>query len=119
MTGGYPGSDSDWGEVLKESRRILARETDARGRAFELVHIPSATEPRNTSEELFTGYANYYVANGAVFTPQFGDVRADKLAVARLKALFPGREIVGLEVDRIYECGGGIHCVTQQQPGVG
>lgn len=69
MTGGYPGSNSDWGEALEESRQILARETDARGRAFKLAHIPSATEPRNTSEELFTSYANYYVANGAVFTP--------------------------------------------------
>lgn len=118
MTGGYPDSNSDWGEVLKESRQILAGEIDARGRAFEIVDIPSATEPKNTSEELFTGYANFYVANGAVFTPQFGDGTADKLALARLETLFPGREVVGLKVDRIYECGGGIHCVTQQQPRV-
>ncbi|MEM0955111.1 MAG: agmatine deiminase family protein [Pseudomonadota bacterium] len=116
MTGGFPGDDSIWGEALEESRKILASETDARGRPFTLVDIPSATEPRNTDESLFTSYANYYVANGAVFTPRFHDKRADAVAMEGLAKLYPGRKIVALEVDRIYESGGGIHCVTQQQP---
>ena len=51
-----------------------------------------------------------------VYTPQFGDRKADALAVERLGQLFPQRRIVTLEVDRIYENGGGIHCVTQQEP---
>ncbi|MEM1144691.1 MAG: agmatine deiminase family protein [Pseudomonadota bacterium] len=119
MTGGYPGDKSEWGEVLLQSKRILTRESDARGRPFTLVDIPSATQPVNTSPDLFTGYANFYVANGAVFTPLFGDRRADALAVERLTELYPGRRVVGLEVDRIYENGGGIHCVTQQQPSTG
>ncbi|MEM9254780.1 MAG: agmatine deiminase family protein [Pseudomonadota bacterium] len=118
MTGGYPDDDSDWGLALKESRRILAGETDARGRPFDLVDVPSATNPANGSEELFTGYANFYTANGAVFTPLFGDRVADESAVKKLADLFPDREVVALEVDRLYENGGGIHCVTQQQPAV-
>ncbi|MEM9622042.1 MAG: agmatine deiminase family protein, partial [Pseudomonadota bacterium] len=116
LTSGYPDDSTIWGSVMRESREILQRETDARGRSFQLVDIPSAMHPRNTHEDLFTGYANYYVANGAVFTPTFGDAPADRLAQTRLAKLFPGREVVSLEVDRIYECGGGIHCVTQQQP---
>ena len=116
MTSSYPGDDSEWGVAFEESRRILATETDARGRPFTLVDIPSSTEPRNTSERLFTSYANYYVGNGAVFTPKFHDKRADADAVEGLSKLYPGRKVVALEVDRIYENGGGIHCVTQQQP---
>ncbi|MEM7294703.1 MAG: agmatine deiminase family protein [Pseudomonadota bacterium] len=116
MTGGYPDDDSDWGLALTEAREILARETDARGRRFEQVDIPSATDPANDSEYLFTGYANFYIANSAIFTPEFGDKRADKVAMERLAALFPERDIVPLSVDLIYENGGGIHCVTQQQP---
>ena len=73
---------------------------------------------RSTHSEFFTGYANYYVGNGAVFTPSFGDGKADERAVETLARLFPGRRIVALEVDRIYENGGGIHCVTQQEPAV-
>ncbi|MEM8493237.1 MAG: agmatine deiminase family protein [Pseudomonadota bacterium] len=118
MTSGFPGDVSDWGATLDEGRAILARETDARGRSFELVDIPGATDASSSSDELFTGYANYYVANGAVFTPRFGDRKADARALELLGALFPDREVVPLELDRIYECGGGIHCVTQQQPAV-
>jgi agmatine deiminase len=30
--------------------------------------------------------------------------------------LYPGREVVLVEARPIFECGGGIHCITQQQP---
>ncbi len=116
MTSGYPGDTSVWGQALDESKAILSKAKDAKGRRFEIVEVPSATEPRSSHPELFTSYANYYVGNGAVYTPQFGDKAADKNAVEALGRLFPGREVVALEVDRLYENGGGIHCVTQQEP---
>ncbi len=116
MTSGYPDDDSDWGLALAASRAILARETDARGRNFTLLDIPCATEPANEDRELFTSYANFYLANGAVFTPRFGDMRADALAQRLLGELFPQRRVVSLSVDPIYTAGGGLHCVTQQQP---
>jgi agmatine deiminase len=116
LTSGYPGDTSAWGAALEESNAILSKTTDARGRSFETVDIPSAVEVRSTRPDFFTGYANYYVGNGAVYTPSFGDAGADARAVDTLGRLFPGRRIVSLEVDRIYENGGGIHCVTQQQP---
>ena len=71
---------------------------------------------RSTRDDFFSGYANYYVGNGAVYTPQFGDAKTDSHALETLTRLFPGRTVVSLDVDRIYENGGGIHCVTQQQP---
>lgn len=116
MTSGYPGDRSIWGQVLDESKAILAKTQDARGRSFEIVEIPHAVSPRSSHPELFTSYANYYVGNGAVYTPQFGDKSADAKAVEGLAKLYPEREIVPLKVDRIYENGGGIHCVTQQEP---
>ena len=118
LTGGIPGDTSDWGLVMEETRAILAKETDAKGRSFTLVDIPSALEPRSTHPEFFTGYANFYVGNGAVYTPAFGDRPADAHAQETLARLFPERKLVALEVDRIYENGGGIHCVTQQEPAV-
>ena len=71
---------------------------------------------RSEDPDFFTSYANFYVGNGAIYSPHFGDDRADARAEATLAALFPGREVVMLDVDRIYENGGGIHCVTQQEP---
>jgi agmatine deiminase len=116
MTGGYPGDSSEWGLAHAESKEILRKSVDARGRSFEIVEIPSAVEHRSNREDFFTGYANYYVGNGAVYTPEFGDRAADARAVANFRRLFPERRVVSLEVDRIYENGGGIHCVTQQEP---
>jgi len=116
IVGGYPGDKSEWGRASTEARKILSKATDARGRSFQIAEIPSAVDVRSKREHFFSGYANYYVGNGAVYTPQFGDTRADAHALATLARLFPERTVVSLDVDRIYENGGGIHCVTQQQP---
>ncbi|TPM37922.1 agmatine deiminase family protein [Mesorhizobium sp. B2-3-4] len=111
-----PGDTSEWGEAQAQALAILAKARDARGRGLEVVSIPAATEVRSTSDDFLTSYANYYVGNGALYTPQFGDSKADALARETLGRLHPERRIVQLDMDRIYENGGGIHCVTQQQP---
>ncbi|PLP56529.1 agmatine deiminase [Mesorhizobium loti] len=112
----WPGDTSEWGRAHKEALAILARAKDAHGRKFEVISIPSSTNARSRSDDFLTSYANYYVGNGALYTPQFGDRKADALAKETLGRLHPERRIVQLDMDRIYENGGGIHCVTQQQP---
>ena len=117
ILGTRPGDKtSEWALARAEAKRILSAATDARSRRFQIVEIPRAEQVRSTREGFFSGYANYYVGNGAVYTPQFGDATTDAHAVATLTRLFPTRTVVSLDVDRIYENGGGIHCVTQQQP---
>ena len=118
VLGGYPGDTSIWGEVYAETKAILTRESDARGRAFQIAEIPHAVEVRSRQPDFFSGYVNFYIGNGAVYTPQFGDTSADRHTQETLAELFPERRIVALNVDRIYENGGGIHCVTQQEPAV-
>ncbi len=110
------GDTSEWGRAHAEALAMLAKSRDARGRGFEIVSIPAAADVRSTSDEFLTSYANYYIGNGALYTPQFGDKKADAFARETLGRLHPDRRIVELDMDRIYENGGGIHCVTQQQP---
>jgi agmatine deiminase len=116
MMDDYRGDSTAWGQVQAESKDILSRTTDAKGRSFEIVEIPIPEKSRSTRPGFFGNYANFYVGNGVVYTPQFGDKPADSRASRSLGKLFPGRKIVALNVDRIYENGGGIHCVTQQEP---
>ncbi|MEO1042427.1 MAG: agmatine deiminase family protein [Pseudomonadota bacterium] len=112
-----PGDTSSvWAQARAEAKAILNATRDAHGRTFDIVEIDSATKPRSDDPELFTSYANYYVGNGAVFTPEFGDDTADRKAFEALGQLYPDRQVISLNVDRIYETGGGIHCVTQQEP---
>ncbi|MDU7770169.1 MAG: agmatine deiminase family protein [Serratia marcescens] len=62
------------------------------------------------------GYINYFVINGAVIAPEFGDPQADRAALTLLTALYPQRKVMQLEIDAIAAGGGGIHCVTSQLP---
>lgn len=60
-------------------------------------------------------YINFYVANGKVLVPNYNDPN-DAVANAIIAGLYPGRTVVGIDVRNLYENGGMVHCVTQQQP---
>ena len=60
-------------------------------------------------------YVNYYVANNRVLVPNYNDPN-DTVANAIIAGLYPGRTVVGIDVRNLYENGGMVHCVTQQQP---
>lgn len=60
-------------------------------------------------------YANFYVANTRVLVPNYNDAN-DAVANQILQQLYPTKTVVGIDVRNLYENGGMIHCVTQQQP---
>ena len=102
-------------DVLMENRRALEGQTDARGRMLDLISIEDAWQC-DAGDRFCTSYINSYIANGAVIMPSYG-LPADDRAKATYQQLFPRREIVSLRIDDIAPGGGGIHCITQQQPG--
>jgi agmatine deiminase len=104
--------------VTKKHLEILKAATDADGRKLEVVVLEAPKTVRKKDEDFAAGYINFYVCNGAVIAPEFGDARADANAKAKLKALFPGRVIEQFNIDGIAAGGGGIHCTTQQEPKV-
>jgi agmatine deiminase len=114
-----PSEHDIWATDEKQQDQILSAATDAQGTAIAVtqIHGPDYNLIRRSRNPNFVGaYANYYVCNGAVISAQFGDVKTDEAAAATLAGLFPDREIVQLDIDAIGAGGGGIHCVTQQQP---
>lgn len=111
-----PEDTTENADAQVEAKNILSRARDARGRAFEIVEIEDALETRSRRADFFSSYANYYVGNGALHSPEFGDARADARARGAFERLCPDRQIIMLNLDRIYENGGGAHCVTQQEP---
>ncbi|MFD8494718.1 agmatine/peptidylarginine deiminase [Amycolatopsis sp. NPDC059657] len=104
--------------VTRRHLEILRGATDARGRALrvETLDGPSVLRAKNAGDDFAAGYINFYVCNGAVIAPEFGDAETDSAAKATLTRLFPGREIVQIPIDAIAAGGGGIHCTTQQEP---
>ena len=104
--------------VTKRHLEILRTATDAKDRNLEVVVLeaPSQIRDKYASDDFAAGYINFYVCNGAVIAPEFGDKQADANAKSTLEQLFPDRDIVQLNIDGLAAGGGGIHCTTQQEP---
>jgi agmatine deiminase len=100
--------------IMAENRRVLESETDARGRRFELM--PIAEAPRSVGPEgICRSYVNFYIANGAVIAPAYG-IAEDEVVAATLRRAYPDRSIVPVPLKDLFRGGGGIHCITQQEP---
>lgn len=108
--------DSRNPEQYHQVRAILDEAEDAAGRTPEVVDLPRPDPIGRRGDDFFASYINYYVANGAVIAPVFGDRAADDRAAGVLREMYPGREVVGVDINHVAEGGGGIHCATQQQP---
>jgi agmatine deiminase len=104
--------------VLSVNLDILRAATDAKGRQLEVLPLPlPKRRDRKDGRRLTLSYVNFYIANGGVVMPSFAD-SADKAAYKTVSAAFPDREVVQVEVSELLVGGGGIHCITQQQPAV-
>lgn len=108
--------DDVWAKDARQQLRILSQSKDARGRRLEVIEMAGPREVRSSARGFLDSYVNFAFANGAVITAQFGDRDRDRECRRTLREAFPGREVVQLDVDRLHRGGGGIHCVTQQEP---
>jgi agmatine deiminase len=102
-------------EILRENRRALELQTDARGRRFEIVPIEEADRSTSVGDRYCRSYVNFYIVNGAVIAPVY-ELPSDERVAATLRRVFPDREVIMLPIGAIAVGGGGFHCVTQQQP---
>ncbi|MDN4474391.1 agmatine deiminase family protein [Demequina sp. SYSU T00192] len=103
--------------VSAQVREVLAAATDADGGPLDLVAIPAPATLRDDEGWVDWSYVNHYVLNGAVVACVFDDPH-DAAALEVLAAAYPGREIVPVDARPIFDRGGGIHCITQQQPAI-
>lgn len=114
-------TDTDaWARDARQQYNVLTAATTATGGPIDVTPLqgPDYNKIRSTNRSFLASYANYYLCNGAVISGQFGDTRADDAARAILARLYPDRIVEQLDIDRLGTGGGGIHCVTQQQPAV-
>jgi agmatine deiminase len=96
--------------VSAEVRRTLGAYPD-----LTLVPVPAPETLRDDEGWVDYSYINHLVINDAVILCAFDDP-GDDLAAAMMRAAYPGREIVLVDARPLFARGGGIHCITQQQP---
>jgi agmatine deiminase len=111
---GHPDHD-----VTRALRAQLENETDAAGRRFEIVDLPAPETLRDHEGFVDWSYVNHLVVNDGIIACGFGEEKADAVARAILEEAYPGRRAVTVDARPIFARGGGIHCITQQQPSLG
>lgn len=108
----------EW-EVPEKDREILFAATDKHWEVYDFVELPLTKNEVSTAYGKKLGYRgsyiNYYITNTVVLVPNYKDSN-DAVANALIQKLYPTRKIVWIDVRNLYENGGMIHCVTQQQP---
>jgi agmatine deiminase len=101
--------------VTWQLRHELESVTDAAGLHLELIDLPAPATLRDDEGFVDWNYANHLVVNGGVIACGYGEPESDDRA-ARILAEAYGREVVTIDARPILARGGGIHCITQQQP---
>ena len=101
---------------FRDNLARLREARDAAGRELQVIEVeqPSARAGPD-GRRLTTSYLNFYLANGAVVLPMFGDPM-DNAAHDAISAAFADRHAIQIDVSDLVYGGGGIHSITQQQP---
>jgi agmatine deiminase len=102
-------------DIMMENYQTLVDQTDAKGRELELVLLRDASDAESVGDIFCNCYVNSYLANGGVIMPKYG-IPGDGQALEIYQSLFPDRKISQVSINNIALGGGGIHCITQQQP---
>lgn len=88
---------------------------DSSGNPWQIVAVPAPATLRDDEGWVDYSYINHVVVNGAVVASSFDDPN-DDTARGILAEAYPGRRIVTVDSRPLFARGGGIHCITQQQP---
>ena len=103
-------------EHLNESIEYLKKWTHPKKRyKLEIIELPMPDRMEIKHERLPNSYANFIFVNGGVIIPTF-NCPADKKALEIFKKVFPDRKIVSIDCSLLIEEGGGLHCMSKQEP---
>ena len=101
--------------VCTELEGVLSSARDARGEPLEVVRVPAPRTLEDGAGWVDWSYINHLVVNGGVVACTYDDAQ-DAESLGILGRAFAGRQVVGVDARPLFARGGGIHCITQQQP---
>ena len=102
---------------LKDNFKRLRATNDQDGKRLEVIELPMPTPIYHQGQRLPASYANFYIANGVVLVPIFGDPN-DRVALDIIAHVFRTRTVVPIYCRDFIWGLGAIHCMTQQQPAI-
>jgi agmatine deiminase len=103
-------------EILQENYALLKSTKDAKGRNLEVFTIEQPPATYLEGERLTLSYINFYLANQGIVMPAFGHAEYDQRAYTLFREIFPKHHLTQIDALDVFAGGGGIHCITQQEP---
>ena len=101
-------------QVCMDNLNSLKNVRDAKGRVLEIETIHEGDYSVLVYDEC-RSYINSYLVNDAVIVPGYNHER-DAWAVETYENIYPERTVVQVQISDIAIGGGGVHCITQQEP---
>lgn len=99
--------------ILPEDYTTLTNATNAAGEKYNVIEMPMTSE--NVKGLDYKGsYLNFYIGNEVILLPVYNDAN-DEVAIQKMQELYRDKQIVPIDVSKLYKNGGMIHCVTQQE----
>jgi len=105
--------DEHYEELVKMERELRSFRT-VDGKPYRLIPLPMC-EARYDEDHhrLPATYANFLITNGAIVYPTYG-AKTDKKADSIFRELYPSKEIIPIDCNKLIEQGGSLHCSTMQ-----
>ncbi|MFK7847093.1 MAG: agmatine/peptidylarginine deiminase [Rhodothermales bacterium] len=94
---------------------LLQQVKNAKDEAFEIITLPMPAPYFIDGHRLPANYVNFYIGNGVVLMPTFGDPN-DEVALSMLQSCFKDRQMVPINCREIIWGLGALHCLSQQVP---
>ncbi|MGJ3239304.1 MAG: agmatine deiminase family protein [Anaerolineae bacterium] len=105
-------------EVLRKTKRLFERETNAHGNRYQVVELPTPSLYLNWfTYTIRRGYTNALTVNNQVLVPVFG-IKQDDQALRIYQQHMPGYRIVPIESAVGINGGGAVHCMTKEIPSI-
>ena len=101
-------------EALKAMEEQLQTFRQANGKPYRLVPLPMCEAKLDKEgRRLPATYANFLITNNALIYPTYSDKNDQKVGEL-FKSLFPDKEIIPVNCEKLIEEGGSLHCSTMQ-----
>jgi len=83
---------------------------------FEVVRLDVPGNVQYNGKSMAANYMNWLVANGVVVMCGFDAPAWDNAAKVTIEGYFPERDVFVVDTRELWYWGGGVHCVTNDQP---
>lgn len=104
-------------ESLEQLKQSLIADSSNYLNGYSLIALPMPDPIYHCGQLLAASYTNYLVLNGAVIVPIFQQAK-DATALKVIGDCFPNRSIRAFDCSEIIREGGGLHCLSLNQPAV-